>query len=161
MIHSGATFSEDRAYRRSLWRVWNSDLPALTIIMLNPSKAGETESDPTVSRQIERAKRLGCGGLFVVNAFDLVATDPRDMKRHPEPNSAENDKVILTAATVAVSSGGYVIAAWGANATHRNRHREMMELLKDVPLYALKLTQAGIPSHPLYLSYDIMPFRLL
>lgn len=156
---SGATFSADRAYRQLLWRIWNQELPLLNLCMLNPSKAGEIESDPTVTRQIERTKRLGCGGLLVTNAFDLVATDPKEMKRHPEPLSNQADAAILAAAERATKSGGMVIVAWGHNAAHRGRDGVLLDMLVGIPLYSLAVTKGGFPGHPLYLGYDVQPVR--
>lgn len=157
---SGALFSEDRVYRHLLWRRWDEALPWLNICMLNPSLAGAlpTESDPTVTRQIERAKRLGCGGLLVTNAFDLIATDPRDMKRHPQPCSLENDRHVLEAANRAVDSGGIVIAAWGSHAKHRGRDLQMLSLLNGIRLKAVALNKDGSCGHPLYVGYDVAPF---
>lgn len=156
---SGAEFSEDRAYRHLLWRIWDVSKPLLCLIMLNPSEAGDIESDPTVTRQIERAKRLGCGGLLVVNAFDIVATDPKDMKRHPMPFSEKADISIRRAAERAIESGGIVIVAWGHNAAHLNRHKKMLALLEGIPLYSVAVTKDGFPGHPLYVGYDVAPVR--
>lgn len=156
---SGADFSADRVYRRLLWRRWDESLPWLCMIMLNPSKAGAVESDPTVTRQIERAKRLNCGGLLVTNAFDLVATDPREMKRHPKPNTLENDEAIFEAVHRTVGSGGTVIAAWGKDGAHRGRDKFIGEMLCGVcQLHALAVTKEGQPGHPLYIGYDVKPF---
>jgi hypothetical protein len=45
--------------------------------MLNPSVAGETDDDATVTRCIARAAKGGYGALEVVNLFALVSTDPQ------------------------------------------------------------------------------------
>lgn len=155
-LDSGATFSEDRKYRSLLWRIWDTNLPLLCVCLLNPSIASEEASDPTISRQAERARRMVFGGLLVVNAFDLVATDPNDMKRHPKPLSDENDGAILAACQRAVNSGGMVICGWGGNCTQA-RHNELVRLLHGIPLHALKVNADGSPQHPLYLSYNLKP----
>lgn len=156
---SGASFSQDRKYRSLLWRRWEKSMPKLNLIMLNPSKAGAVESDPTVTRQIERAKRLGCGSLYVTNAFDLVATDPKDMKANAEPTREINDLAIQLTAEGCLASGGMVIAAWGPHAKHRDRHNELLKILAGVPLHALVVTKDGFPGHPLYIPYDRAPVR--
>lgn len=156
---SGANFSDCGKYRSLLWRRWDTSKPILNMVMCNPSVAGAVDSDPTVTRQIERAKLLGCGSLLVTNAFDVIATDPKDMKAHPLPCSAQNNEAILTAAKQAVESGGQVIAAWGPNAKHKRRHEEMIKLLRDIPLYALVITKDGICGHPLYVAYQAIPQR--
>lgn len=152
---SGATFSEDRAYRQLLWRVWEENATLLNVIGLNPSKAGEIESDPTITRQIERAKRLRCGGLLMTNAYDLVATDPKDMKRHERPLSSENDKHIIIAADRAIASGGYVLCAWGRNCLQA-RQKEILRLLAGWETWCLGENADGTPIHPLYISYDVL-----
>lgn len=157
-LNSGATFSEDRKYRSLLWRIWDDSLPLLCVVLLNPSIANEDQVDPTVARQMERARRMGFGGLLVVNAFDIVATDPNDMKRHPKPLSEENDNAIVKAATRAVNSGGMVICGWGGNCTQA-RHNELVRLLQGIPLHALKVNADGSPQHPLYLGYSVVPVR--
>lgn len=127
--------------------------------MLNPSKAGATESDPTVTRQIERAKRLEYGGLLVINAYDLISTDPGALKTHPKPNTLENDEAIFDAVTRTVKSGGIVIAAWGKNATEA-RVCFIREMLCGVcSLHALAVNKDGSPMHALYISYDVLPQR--
>lgn len=156
---SGATFSDDRIYRRLLWRRWDASKPWLCLLMLNPSKAGAWESDPTVTRQIERAKRLGCGGLLVVNAYDLISTDPAALKVHPKPNTLENDEAILDAVTRTVASGGIVIAAWGKNATPARVVRIKEMLCGVCHLHALAVNKDGNPAHPLYIGYDAVPTR--
>ncbi len=157
-LDSGATFSEDRKYRQLLWRIWDNALPLLCVCLLNPSVAAEDESDSTVTRQIERAHRLGCGGLLVVNAYDFVSTDPKYMKSQDMPSSPENDAAIVKAATRAVDSGGMVICGWGGNCTQA-RHNELVRLLQGIPLHALKVNADGSPQHPLYLGYSVQPVR--
>src|SRR4051812_1134607 len=101
LIDSGAIFSDCGKYRYLLWRKW-SDGPTLNMLMLNPSKAGEIDNDPTVARQITRAQMLGMGGLIVTNIFAYVATDPKDMKAAVEPVGPENNMYLLANAKAAV-----------------------------------------------------------
>jgi len=152
-LDSGATFSEDRKYRHLLWRIWDAALPLLNCLMLNPSDAGEAKNDPTVTRQMERAKILGCGGLLVTNAYDLAATDPKEMLRHPEPKSAECNKQIVIAADRAIASKGFVLCAWGKHCA-KDRQAEILRLLAGWPLWCLDLNKDGSPVHPLYQKYD-------
>lgn len=158
-LDSGAIFSEDRKYRQLLWRIWDTNAPLLNCLMLNPSKAGEAESDPTVTRQIERARILGCGGLLVTNAYDMVSTDPNVMKRDPAPKSQDCDKYIVIAACRAMVSGGTILCAWGRHCT-QSRHNELLGLLREFPLKCLDLNKDGTPIHPLYKPYSapLLPF---
>ena len=95
----GALFSPDRVYRYRLWRRWKPEEPALVYVMLNPSTADEIDSDATVTRCIERARRMGYGGIEVVNLFALRSTDPTALYRHEAPVGPENDQHILGYAT--------------------------------------------------------------
>lgn len=157
LIDSGAMFSECGKYRHSLWRIWDTSKPLLTMIMLNPSTAGETENDPTVARQIVRADMLGCGGLLVGNIFDFRATDPEVMKAEAVPSSCINDWHLFQMAMRAVSSGGMIICAWGKDGAHMERGREVCGPLKTFPLHALRINKDGTPGHPLYIGYQVLP----
>lgn len=150
---SGAKFSADMVYRHLLWRIWDKNLPLFMALMLNPSKAGKIESDPTVTRQIERAKRFGCGGLIIANTHDLVSTDPRALKVHPRPISQDCDKYILLAATLTQASKGYIICAWGKNCPSI-RQKSIMDMLAPFPTYCLGRNGDGSPEHPLYKPYN-------
>jgi len=161
-LDSGAVFSEDRKYRPLLWRIWDTTLPLLNCLMLNPSKAGETESDPTVTRQMERARILGRGGLLVTNAYDMVSTDPKVMKKDPAPKSEQCDRYILESAVRARTSGGIVLCAWGKHC-ELSRQAEILRLLDGYKLHCLETNFNGTPVHPLYQPYDapLLPFPRL
>lgn len=45
--------------RYTLTRVWNSALPMITFVMLNPSTADAVQFDPTLRRCVGFAKREG------------------------------------------------------------------------------------------------------
>jgi hypothetical protein len=85
-MRSSANLSPDRVYRYSLMRVWDESLPLLVVIALNPSRADETENDPTIEKEIKYAKRWGCGGLLKLNLFFLPnglpeRTESREARR--------------------------------------------------------------------------------
>jgi hypothetical protein len=160
---SGALFSDDRTYRRMLWRKTGVKGPLLNVLLLNPSIADSERNDPTVARQIKRAALLGCtGGLIVTNAYDLVSTDPRGLKRHPEPCSPINDCAIAEAAQQAAESGGMCVAGWGTHCsiTRQNQIRALFDNLK-IPLLCLGQNEDGSPKHPLYISYSVRPVEWL
>lgn len=149
-------FSPDRAYRYRLKQTWDPALPHLCFLMLNPSTADEVKNDPTVERCERRARATaGCGGLEVVNIFAYRATDPTDMKVQADPIGPNNDRHIIEAA----SSALMVICAWGNHGDHMDRGRTVVKLLRGqgIPLYYLRLGQAGQPGHPLYIGYNVQP----
>ena len=129
---SGADFSPCGLYRWRLWRRW-SDGPLLGFGLLNPSRAGVVDNDPTVSRLVVRGKRLGFGGLELFNDFGLISTDPKGLRSAPDPIGPENDRYILEIA----SRVEMIIVGWGAHAAFMNRGRAV----------AAKLAAAGPGGH--------------
>lgn len=151
---SGAAFSPCRTYRYRLWRTWDATKPPLVFCMLNPSTADAEADDPTVSRCKERARRMGAGGLVVVNLFALRSTDPRALYRHVDPVGPDNDTAILDAA-----GQGDLVCAWGNHGKLHGRAAKVLALLlaAGLPALALRVSKDGHPSHPLYLPYDLQP----
>jgi hypothetical protein len=157
--HRDAIFSECRTYRYILRIIWNLDLPVLVAVMLNPSAADEFANDPTVERVCRRAKKLGFGGVIVLNAFAYRETDRLKMLKVADPVGPEND-IHITGILRAARAGGWtVFAGWGADGGHRGRDRQVLELCRraGVELQCLRLTKDGQPQHPLYIGYD-QPF---
>ena len=80
LTEAGALLSSCGTYRYRLWRYWHTEREPLIFIMLNPSTADAMQDDPTIRKCIGFAKRLGFGGIEVVNLFAYRATDPRDLR---------------------------------------------------------------------------------
>ena len=74
-----AKFSLDRKYRYRLTRRVGLADNAVTLVMLNPSTADETQNDPTIRRCIDFANRWGFGWLHVVNLSPLRSPDPKEL----------------------------------------------------------------------------------
>lgn len=145
---ASATFSRDRRYRYTLTRRWGTG-GDVCFVMLNPSTADAFTLDPTVRRCIGYARRLGAGGITVVNLFALRSTDPRELYATGDPVGEHNDAAIRAAA----ESAAVVVAAWGVHGALLGRAACVMELLDDVPLFRLgDTTKEGEPRHPLYLK---------
>ncbi|MCK5296950.1 MAG: DUF1643 domain-containing protein [Alphaproteobacteria bacterium] len=146
-----AELSKCREYRYALWRTWDERKPYALIVGLNPSKANETEDDPTINRCINYAKEWGYGGLCMANLFAYRATDPKDLKLASNPIGDENDVWLKK-----LSDGaGVVVAAWGNDGSFNGRSEEIRNMLPN--LHYLKLNESGEPAHPLYLSGDLKP----
>lgn len=143
-----AVFSADRAYRYRLSRTWGSSGTHATWIMLNPSTASALEDDPTIRRCISFTKAWGLDGLIVVNLFALRATDPRELRGHPDPVGPANDQFIAGA----LHPWSVVVAAWGANPLAGRRTGEVMAIVagRAAGASCLGVTKAGYPRHPLY-----------
>lgn len=148
-VAASATFSPGRAYRYALTRQWDTAVPPAVFVMLNPSTADAARPDPTVTRCAGFALRENCGGLVIVNLFALRATDPRELRGHPDPVGPGNDWFIREHCT----AGRLVIAAWGAHGRLLGRDQAVLALLREARAAALCLgvTAGGMPRHPLYL----------
>lgn len=156
---SEATFSPCRRYRYDLIRIWDGSLPLMNSICLNPSTADEVKNDATVTRQIERARRMGFGGFVMTNAYAWRSTDPKGLVQARnegiDPIGPENDKYVLKWA----STAHLVICGWGAHAWLLLQGEVLERKLRraGIKLHVLKLSKNGVPWHPLYLSYDLQP----
>jgi len=152
-MRTGAYFSNNRKYRYTLFRIWDSEKQYAVFIGLNPSTADETQNDPTVTRCINYAKAWGYGGLYMLNIFAYRATDPREMKKAASPIGDENNHWILHVCNRA----GIIVACWGTHGTFLNRHKEILKLLDLHNVWCLGVTKDNIPKHPLYLKSNLEP----
>lgn len=146
----GAVISDNQLYRYRLWRVWDTKLPTVTWIMLNPSTADGKEDDPTIRRSIGFAEDWGCGGIEVVNLFAYRSTDPKRLLQVPDPVGRENNDYIIS------SPKDLTVAAWGSWAGAREdlakRVREVRKLVEDRAIFCLGRTASGDPKHPVRLG---------
>jgi len=152
-----AEFSDCEKYRYSLRIPFNYNAPALMVIGLNPSTATELVLDPTLTRCVHFAKDWGYGTLIMTNLFSYRATDPEVMKEQPEPIGTGNDTALIKYSKEA----SLILAAWGNHGAFLNRSSHVIDLLKDVHLQCLKVTNEGHPIHPLYQTKDSTPITLI
>lgn len=159
---SDALITDCGRYRYWLTREWDQSRIKLTWIMLNPSTADASQDDPTIRRCIGFARDLGFGGIRVMNLFALRATDPKELKKQPAPIGPENDSHLRNLGALnQMGSVSMVIAAWGAHGALYRRGEHVARIITEqcgLPLYAMKITASGHPSHPLYLPSDAKPF---
>lgn len=156
-MRRGATFDDTGSYRYTLWRRWDSSLPRVAFVMLNPSTADRHADDPTIRRCIGFARAWGYGGMVAVNLFAYRTPSPAELARVPEPVGPENDRHLL----VARRRCRDVVLAWGVHGTLRDRDRAVLELLgrrrRGRDLLCLGTTMHGHPRHPLYLAGATRP----
>jgi len=147
-----ALFSKDMQYRYRLTRIWDESLFKVNFLLLNPSIADETRLDPTVTRCMERARRLGAGVCEITNIFALISTDPKNLYREGDVIGRDNDKAII----VAAKSSELVIAGWGSHGDLNQRGLIVRSLLSssNINLKCLRILKNGQPQHPLYLPYE-------
>lgn len=154
-VQRHASLSACGKYRFELGRAWDSELPRLVFVMLNPSTADAEQDDPTIRKCIGFARRLGFGSISVANLFAYRATKPAALKAAGYPLHAYEDYYISK-----LSAGGdsdsSVVCAWGSNATGLARVAEVLALIRKAgrkPL-ALRVNGDGTPAHPLMLPYS-------
>lgn len=153
-MKSNAIFDKSGKYRYLLSRMWDSSLPKLLYIMLNPSIANATIEDRTSKQCLYFAKKLDFGSFEVVNLYSLISTNPKNLKVSTiDPIGNETDHYILEAA----SKADKIIAAWGCNHFFNNRNGEVAEMLKQrkYKLFCFEKTKYGHPRHPSRLKHDI------
>jgi hypothetical protein len=150
---SGAIFSDCRRFRYILWRIWNKDLPLIMFIGLNPSQANEDDNDPTIRRVINFAKKWSYGGVYMLNCFPIVSTDPSALENVQsfEEEDLLNMKYLLDAGKKCKE----IIFAWGT-------FKEAAERGKSIAGYfsngkALIINKDGSPRHPLYVPGNVTP----
>jgi hypothetical protein len=153
----GATFSADRRYRYRLWRSWGSREHRCVFVGVNPSVAGETNNDHTITKEIVFAKRWGFGALDKVNLFGLVSTDVTALLRTDDPIGPDNDDHVRAA----LEDAHRIVWCWGKhNARVASMVRARLASLEWLHTArpgceegTLGWNQDGSPRHPLRLSY--------
>lgn len=152
-IKGKAIFDPTGCYRYSLTRCWDSALPAITFVMLNPNRANAVQNDPSINRCIGFAMSWGYGQLVVVNLFGYRARNPRDLKLAPDPTGPENDYCLRWA----IESSDMTILAWGNNGALFDAAGDFLGRWYREDFSRLGLTKLGQPKHPLYLRADVIP----
>lgn len=152
---SSALYSECGTYRYALTRVWEPNFPPLLFILLNPSTATEQHNDPTLARCETRARRLGLGGVRVVNLFALRATDPRLLRHAADPVGPMNDATLIDH----LAGAALVICGWGVQGRLAGRDSDVLRLVMASGHWPhhLGLTRTGQPMHPLYRPLNLLP----
>lgn len=150
-MRRAAVISGCDRYRYSLTRDWDSRMPTVMFICLNPSTADAVSDDATVRRCVSFAKRWGYGRLFLMNLFGLRATDPRQLAKTEDPIGPDTNGWLTSRA----AESTLVMASWGNGGILLNRDKQVRLLVPN--LYALRVTKQGQPAHPLYLKSTLKP----
>lgn len=145
-----ADFSPCRKYRYYLSRNFTesfSDDNHLIFLMLNPSIADENKNDPTITRCINFAKRLGHDGIIVLNLYALISTDPKALLKSDEPIDVNDSyiKEFISKREAPIN----IVCAWGNNA-EKKRAVVMVNYLRTlgVNLFCFKQNKTGHPHTP-------------
>lgn len=161
----GARLSDDHKYRYSLWRIWDESKAKLYWIMLNPSTANAEQDDATIRVCMGRARHMDYGGIVVYNLFNYRTVDPEILKLAADPVGPQAEGHLGLLAAEYDADNDMVIAAWGIHGTISDlngepRWRVVVRSIcteEGIPLYRLRLTQNGMPCHPLRVPYSVEP----
>ena len=153
IVSGTAAFSPCGLYRWWLERLWQPAAPRLIFIGLNPSRAGGQRDDPTLRRLVGFAQRWDFGSLEVLNLFALISPSPAVLRHATYPVGAEADGWMQQ--RLAANPQALVWLGWGNQGAWRGRDQELLALLQGRGLWALGLTAAGQPRHPLYVASDV------
>lgn len=140
-------------YRPILTREWGLGQPTVVIIGVNPSKADHLIDDPTIKADYRHCDAWGFSRLIKLNLFDLVATEPKDMAKHPHPEGPSNwdafREVFEKPATKLVT-----VCAWGNWGKHNGQDWAVLKWLEywEADLKCMGTNQNGTPKHPLYMK---------
>lgn len=147
----GAIFSNCGKHRFMLWRVWDNNKPSLMFIGLNPSKADDKEDDNTIKRVKLISKNLGYGGVYMLNLFSFISTDPKKLNIQ-EGNLVTSNEYLKAGSEVSDK----IVFAWG-NFKVMGRDKQIKEMFPNS--YALEINKTGAPKHPLYVKGNIKLIR--
>lgn len=151
-----AHFSPCERYRYRLMVNWDSSLPLLAVIGLNPSTADEYKDDQTLRRVKQFARDMGRGGVLMLNAFAWRSTDPRGLLKASDPVGEENTIDNLAKWIEEASPGLPAVAAWGTYIA-KPALRIRLIGLDRLRLDCFRRTPGGHPEHPLYLPSALRP----
>jgi len=153
-----AIFSDCNQYRYWLRRDLDMlNKRPLLWFMINPSLATGNTDDPTTRVVCNFAKRWGFGIHAAVNGFAAITPDPKVMMAMDDPVGPDNDNHIKAAIEWCDDNDGRIITAWGNPGTYRDRHMEVMQMLKGRPLLRLGVNNNGTPKFPYAIRKDAQP----
>lgn len=141
-----AAFTDDKKHRIWLKRIWDDSKPKIMFIGLNPSTANADTDDNTIRRVKSIAKYWGYGGVYMMNLFTFISTDPNKLNL-TDGNIFNADSWLITIA----DRCEVIIFAWG-NFKVLGRDKEVKEMFPDA--WALQINKNGSPKHPLYVKAD-------
>ncbi len=144
-----AVFNLNKTYRYCLIRTWDKSKPFVMFIGLNPSTADGINNDATIRRCKTLAFNLGYGGLYMLNCFAFISTDPKKLVYDPELIERNNDWLETISKKCAD-----VVFCWGnfKIVKETKRDQEIIKMFPDAKV--LGLNKNGSPKHPLYMPSD-------
>tara|TARA_B100000989_G_scaffold110874_1_gene81350 strand:- start:100 stop:552 length:453 start_codon:yes stop_codon:yes gene_type:complete len=146
-----AEFSKDKKHRYYLYRKW-SEKEQVLFILLNPSKGGDKNDDPTIRRLISISKSLGYGGFKVVNLYTIINPKRNKLYEKKRRFSRKNKNLIINLVTQYKT----IVYGWGAT---ENEPIWLKNIIKNPMCFYIN--NNGTPKHPLYIkkSFTLKKYR--
>lgn len=126
-------------------------------IGLNPSTANQKDDDPTIRRVCSIANSLGYGGVYMLNCWSYVSTDPKFLQSHIESKeyfTAEHEDNNLFTIKADSKKVKEIVFAWGSFDIVKLKGRDTLLHSLFPNAKALKINKDGSPKHPLYCRKD-------
>ena len=156
---STATFTECGRYRQTLIRCWDTLLPTIVFVGMNPSVADTTVDDPTCAKERRWAQLWGYGTYVKLNVMDYRATNPKHLL---QPELVVQTPSNLACMAEHISQAALVIAAWGCIHPKLRCHQHNVEQLliqSGATVQCMGINLDGSPRHPLYLKSNTTPME--
>lgn len=150
---NGAEFSECGKYRYLLWRKWDESKPMVMFIGLNPSTANATKDDPTIRKVKGFAQRWGFGGVYMVNLFGIISSNPKVIIQSKDPIGEVTDHWM----GIAAGRCHTVVFAWGVFKAAHTMGRAKAIIARYPDAICLRKTKDGHPEHPSRIGYMVKP----
>ena len=146
-----AEFSKNKKHRYYLSRKW-SEKEQVLFILLNPSKGGDINDDPTIKRLISISKSLDYGGFKVVNLYTIINPKRNKLYEKKRRFSRKNKNLIINLVTQYKT----IVYGWGAT---ENEPIWLKNIIKNPMCFYIN--NNGTPKHPLYIkkSFTLKKYR--
>lgn len=160
-VRSDAEFTGDGLERLWLSRKVAESGPVGLIIGLNPSRAGAAveDTDHTITKEMEYARRWGWSGFWKGNLFSCIETYSAKLKNMAFDTAVGTYGTQVLQAMIPLAP--VIVVCWGSAVPRLKRHRvsavcEMIRVLKrpEAEVFCFGVSQGGDPMHPLRLSYE-------
>lgn len=156
-IERKADISSCKRYRYSLTRIWNSSLPMVMFVGLNPSRANAFKDDRTITRLIGFSKSWGYGGFYITNLFAYRTPYPKQLFKYGFPVDKKDSNKTDIEIEYFAGISSRIVFCWGTKGGFECR--DIWALRKFENAYCFRQTKDGHPEHPLYLKKETQPIK--
>ncbi len=132
----------DGAARHVLW------------IMMNPSRADESNNDPTTTMTTNISRRHGYSVHGVVNLSAAIEADSTRLTTSDGVADPVNEQAIRRAVNWIRRHRGDIVIAWGASRHLRQREADVLHMLGNNNLLCLGRNANGSPRFPRAIRRD-------